>query len=350
MRKIIHIDMDCFFAAVEMRDNPAYQQVPLAVGGAADHRGVIATCNYRARQFGVHSAMSTARALKLCPSLVLVSGRMEAYRQVSRQIRQIFARYTPLIEPLSLDEAYLDVSQSRLFRGSATLIAEDIRRAIRAETGLTASAGVAPNKFLAKIASDLNKPDGLYVVVPDQVERFVAELPLEKIPGVGRVTAEKLLAMGLATSADVRAFPLEQLVACLGKFARVLWERCHGIDERAVETSRVRKSIGVERTLAEDLATLAQCEQVIDHLYPKLLERIDAAAATSRVSRLGVKLKFHDFQQTTVEHQQQRIERLAFSQLLQQAYERGGGRRVRLVGLQVGLDAPRSAQQLALDL
>ena len=196
-RKIIHVDMDCFYAAVEMRDDPSLKGIPLAVGGSSDRRGVISTCNYEARAFGVHSAMATATAIRLCPKLKVIPGRMSHYQAVSKQIREIFSRYTQIIEPLSLDEAYLDVSDCELFQGSATRIAEDIRRAIKQELGLTASAGVAPNKFLAKVCSDENKPDGQCVIAPDEVDAFVVRLPLRKIPGVGKVTQARLANAGL---------------------------------------------------------------------------------------------------------------------------------------------------------
>jgi len=192
MRKIIHVDMDCFYAAVEMRDNPSLRDIPLAIGGSRTQRGVISTANYPARKYGVRSAMSTAMALKLCPHLTLLPGRFDAYKEASAHIREIFSRYTARIEPLSLDEAYLDVTDSPHCHGSATLMAREIRQIIADELNLTASAGVAPIKFLAKIASDLNKPNGQYVITPEEMPQFLLTLPLAKIPGVGKVTAKKL--------------------------------------------------------------------------------------------------------------------------------------------------------------
>lgn len=337
MRKIIHIDMDCFYAAVEMRDNPKLVNLPIAIGGSASRRGVISTCNYPARKFGVRSAMATAQALKLCPDLVLVPGRMSLYAEVSKQIREIFARYTDKIEPLSLDEAYLDVSDSTLFNGSATLIAQDIRRAIFEETQLTASAGVAPCKFVAKIASDENKPNGICVITPDKLDEFVKGLPLGKIPGVGKVTVEKLHHMGLYTCADVRSYPLEQLVKRFGKFGPILWNRSHGIDERELSLSRERKSVGVERTLAEDISTQQQCIEMVEHLFPKLEERLAKSRPNKRIQSQGIKLKFSDFQQTTVEHRCNQLDKGFFFELLEEAYARKGNRGIRLVGLHVGL-------------
>jgi DNA polymerase-4 len=346
-RKIIHIDMDCFYAAVEMRDNPQYQNVPLAIGGSSDRRGVISTCNYLARTFGVRSAMATAHALKLCPHLVLAPGRMELYREVSTQIREIFSRYTDKIEPLSLDEAYLDVSQSPLFSGSATMIAQHIRQAIYTETGLTASAGVAPCKFVAKIASDENKPDGICVITPDHLDAFVVQLPLGKIPGVGKVTLHKLHQLGLHHCSDVRAYPFDKLIQGFGRFAGVIWDRSHAIDDRELTTSRKRKSVGVERTLAEDISDEASCHQMIESLYPKLEERLLKVSPELQIQSQGIKLKFSDFQQTTVEHKCQILNKAYFFELMSEGLARQANRGIRLVGLHVGLLDEQSDQQLA---
>lgn len=349
MRKIIHIDMDCYYAAVEMRDNPQYRVVPLAIGGSADSRGVISTCNYIARKYGVRSAMATAYARKLCPDLVLVPGRMALYSEISQQIRKIFVRYTDKIEPLSLDEAYLDVSDSDLFSGSATLIAQDIRRAIFEETQLTASAGVAPCKFVAKIASDENKPNGICVITPDTQDDFVKKLPLGKIPGVGKVTLQKLNNMGLFTCQDVRDYPLDTFVKSFGKFGPVIWDRSHGIDERELSISRKRKSVGVERTLAQDITTDEQCMDMLESLYPMLLARLEKVSPQLAIQSQGVKLKFNDFQQTTVEHRQSILNRDYFKALLSEALERRGSRGIRLVGLSVGLPNSADIQQLVFD-
>lgn len=344
MRKIIHIDMDCYYAAVEMRDNPEYRNVPLAIGGSSDRRGVISTCNYLARKFGVRSAMATAHALKLCPDLVLAPGRMALYSEISQQIREIFSRYTDKIEPLSLDEAYLDVSDCELFSGSATLIAEDIRQTIFAETQLTASAGVAPCKFVAKIASDENKPNGICVITPDKLDDFVIGLPLGKIPGVGKVTLAKLNNIGLYTCADVRQFAFEDLIKRFGKFGSVIWDRSHGLDDRNLSLSRQRKSVGVERTLSEDIHTEDECKKMIDNLFPKLEERL--AKAKSQIQSQGIKLKFSDFQQTTVEHKCQQLNKDYFLELLTEGLTRQANRSIRLVGLHVGLAEPQQNNQL----
>lgn len=352
MRKIIHIDMDCFFAAVEMRDNPALRHVPIAIGGSRQARGVISTCNYPARAFGVRSAMPTGQALKLCPQLTLLSGNMDKYKTASRQIRAIFARYTEQIEPLSLDEAYLDVSDCTLFHGSATRIAEDIRRSIFAETGLTASAGVAPNKFLAKIASDENKPDGLFVITPGQVADFVKTLPLKRLPGVGSKTAERLSQLGLHSCADIATAPLALLVKHFGAQADSLLKRSQGIDERPVCSNEQRKSLGVERTLEHDLLKYTECVETLSQLLPQLQRRLEhysntAAGRMTPVQKVGVKLKFSDFRQTTVEKQGQPLQLDKLLPLLDEAWQRRQQQGVRLIGLQIGFKTS-ALQQLAL--
>ncbi len=347
-KKIIHIDMDCFYAAVEMRDNPAYRDIPLAIGGAASRRGVISTCNYLAREYGVRSAMPTHQALKLCPDLTLVAGRMPAYKEASQQIRSILHRYTDSIEPLSLDEAYLDVSESSLFFGSATYIAKDIRKAIFDELGLTASAGIAPCKFLAKIASDENKPNGQCVITPGDVDEFVKSMPLRKIPGVGKVTQEKLEAMGLFTGKDVQNYPKEELLSRFGKFGPVLLDRTKGIDPREVVIDRVRKSVGVERTLSEDIYSREQCIILIESLYSELERRLKRVRTDMRISKQGVKLKFADFQLTSSEKRACALEKELFSPLLDQLLDKQGGRGIRLLGLNVGLVEVKAESQLAL--
>lgn len=332
-----------------MRDNPALQDIPIAIGGSADRRGVISTCNYPARKFGVRSAMATAQALKLCPNLTLVKGRMDTYVEESRHIKQIMLRYTDIIEPLSLDEAFLDVSESDLFGGSATRIAEDIRTSIFNETGLTASAGVAPIKFVAKVASDENKPDGLCVITPDKLDEFVATLPLKKIPGVGKVTQQKLSTLGLETCQDVREYPREQLLKGFGKFGKVLWERCHAIDERGLSTSRERKSVGIETTLAQDIYTEQQCLEVIQKLFPKLQQRLKKVSPNLTVHNQGIKLKFSDFQLTTMDQRTQVLSMSTFESLIPQILERQNKRGIRLVGLHVAMPHEADSKQLVLD-
>ncbi|BDM63360.1 DNA polymerase IV [Shewanella sp. NFH-SH190041] len=351
MQKIIHVDMDCYYAAVEMRDNPDLWGKPLAVGGRRERRGVISTCNYEARRFGVRSAMASAYALRLCPDLILVPGRMDVYKQVSAQIRAIFQRYTSLIEPLSLDEAYLDVTQCQFHQGSATRIAAAIRADILAETGLTASAGIAPVKFLAKVASDLNKPNGQYVIPPDAVAQFVKTLPLGKIPGVGRVTGEKLAAMGLHNCEDVQQVDRIMLLNRFGKFGELLWQRAHGVDPRSVSPDRIRKSVGVETTLAQDISTLAQAGRVMDKLIPELSARMAKGASGRQIHKQVVKLKFDDFKQTTIEQRSDMLSVSLFQTLLSQAMQRADGRGIRLVGISVGLaDTPGQGEEQGMQL
>ncbi|MGO4999415.1 DNA polymerase IV [Oceanisphaera sp. W20_SRM_FM3] len=351
MRKIIHVDMDCFYAAVEMRAHPEWRDIPMAVGGLRERRGVITTCNYPARKFGIHSAMSSHQALQRCPHLLLVPGNMASYKAVSLQIREIFHRYTDLVEPLSLDEAYLDVTDSPWFAGSATRIAEHIRHTIEQELDLTASAGVAPNKFLAKIASDENKPDGLFVLPPEAVADFVYQLPLTKIPGVGAKTAEKLNALGLTHCHQLLAFGEAELVARFGKFGALLWQRAQGIDEREVQPHRIRKSVGVETTLLEDIQQPEQGVIVLAELWPELVKRLNERT----IKGLCLKLKFSDFTQTTLSRRTSVLDVLLAEQLCVEVWQRAQGRSVRLVGVSVELDhdtednTDAERQQLSFD-
>ena len=333
-RKIIHVDMDCFYAAVEMRDDPSLRGIPVAVGGASDRRGVISTCNYEAREFGVHSAMATAYALRLCPNLRVVPGRMSHYQAVSRLIREIFSRYTKIIEPISLDEAFLDVTDCAQFQGSATLIAADIRLAIREELHLTASAGVAPNKFLAKICSDENKPDGQCVIAPDEVDNFVRDLPLGKIPGVGKVTQTRLAKAGFYTCNDIRQAGEQQVLMQLGGLGVLLWRRAHGIDDRNLTTSWVRKSLSVERTFAEDVLEVEAALLLVDKLFEELSSRLEKHQERS-IKNQQVKLKFSDFKSTTIERYSQSLDKNLFLDLLPVAWERGNGLGIRLLGVGV---------------
>jgi len=335
-RKIIHVDMDCFYAAVEMRDNPQFQDVPLAVGGAADKRGVISTCNYIARGYGVHSAMATAYAMRLCPDLTVIPGRMQYYKDISLQIRDIFKRYTDIVEPLSLDEAFLDVSEVDHCKNSATLMAEEIRASIRRELDLTASAGIAPNMFIAKICSDLNKPDGQFVVAPEEVNAFVKYLPLGKIPGVGKITQKRLEEMGLKTCADIRALGKEETIRKLGKLGILLFKRAQGIDDRKLTTTWIRKSLSVEKTFADDISTAEMVVKPLKDLFVELNRRMSNHPGRS-IKNLQMKLKFTDFTQTTVERTGTELELSRFLDMLPRAWERGHGQGIRLLGLGVAL-------------
>ena len=334
MRKIIHCDCDCFYAAVEMRDDPALRGKPIAVGGRAEERGVIATCNYEARALGVRSAMSTARAFRLCPQLVLLPPDFRRYREASRQILGIYRDYTQLVEPLSLDEAYLDVSGIDLCQGSATRMAEEIRARIRAEVGITASAGIAPNKFLAKVASDWNKPDGQFVIRPQDVDAFVAALPVGKVFGVGKVTASRLQKRGVQTCGELRGWDMARLVGEFGRFGVALYQLCRGIDERPVRTDRIRKSLSVERTYAHDLPDLAACHAELPSLIAEFRRRFANLSAPRPVHNAMVKVKFADFAQTTVECVCSSPDETIWGALLDEAYARQG-KAVRLLGVGV---------------
>jgi DNA polymerase-4 len=347
IRKIIHCDCDCFYASVEMRDDPSLRGRPLAVGGRPDQRGVVATCNYEARRFGIHSAMATAQALKLCPDLLVIAPNMEKYRIASRQIMDIYRDYTELVEPLSLDEAYLDVSNAAHCKGSATLIAQEIRRRIFETVGITASAGVAPNKFVAKIASDWNKPDGLFLVKPGEVDAFVAALPVKKLFGVGKVTAAKLNRLGAQTCADLRGWTMQALQHHFGSFGARLYDLCRGIDDREVSPVRERKSVSTEETYTPDVPDMAACIALLPELYEHLLGRIKRAGCEKFINKLFVKIKFSDFQQTTVECVGYAPNMETFIRLMETGWLRAS-RPVRLLGVGVRLGDTENVEQLSL--
>ncbi|GGD44741.1 DNA polymerase IV [Erythrobacter arachoides] len=296
LRKIIHVDMDAFFASVEQRDNPDLRGKPVAVGGSSG-RGVVAAASYEARRFGVKSAMPSVTARRLCPDLIFVKSRFDAYREASEQIREIFYHHTPHVEPLSLDEAYLDVTEDIHAIGSATRIAQAIRREIRERTGLTASAGVSYNKFLAKMASDQNKPDGICVIRPGEGAAFAQSLPIRRFHGVGPKGAEKMARLGIDTGADLAARDLVWLRANFGSFADYLYRAARGVDLRPVRTNRIRKSIGGERTFGEDISSGPALRDTLDDIVEIVWERIAAKAAKGRTVTL--KLKFTDFQLMT---------------------------------------------------
>jgi len=335
-RKIIHCDADCFFAAIEMRDDPSLRGKAIAVGGQADRRGVISTCNYEAREFGVHSAMASATAQRLCPDLIIVPGNMEAYRKASQSMREIFFDYTDLVEPLSLDEAYLDVSECKQCRGSATLIAEEIRQRIYEAIDIRVSAGVAPNKFLAKVASDWNKPNGLCVVPPDQVESFILPLPVKKLPGVGKVSAEKLKRVGVETCGDLRPFTIYELNDQFGSFGQRLFDLCRGKDERKVSPSRRRKSLSVENTYNKDLPDLDHCLEKLPALFVELKSRIQHLDAAYQIQKAFVKVKFDDFTTTTLERAGTGARVSDYREMMSDAVQRQS-RPVRLLGIGVRL-------------
>ncbi len=296
-RKIIHIDMDAFFAAIEQRDFPKYRNKPLIVGGLPHSRGVVSTCNYEARRYGIHSAMPSITAYRLCPSATFVKPRMEAYRATSAIIQKKFSNYTDLCEPLSLDEAYLDVTHSTYCKGSATLIAQQIKADIQQQTQLTASAGISYNKFLAKIASDQNKPDGLFLITPEEGAAFVENLDIRKFHGIGKATYKKMTALGIATGKDLKEYPLAILKQHFGTVAEYYYNICRGIDHRPVIPNRERKSIGVETTFETDILGKQQVLIQLKQLVTKALKRLEQKQCTAQT--LTLKIKYHDFVQIT---------------------------------------------------
>ncbi len=289
--------MDAFFASVEQRDNPEYQNKPLIVGGDPGKRGVVAACSYEARKFGIRSAMPASRARRLCPNAIFVRPRMDAYREVSEQIKTIFRHYTDLVEPLSLDEAYLDVTDCDQQKGSASLIAKDIKRSIFETTNLIASAGISYNKFLAKIASDMDKPDGLYLITPEQGEQFVEALKISKFHGVGKATEAKMKAVGIHTGADLKQWTEKDLVEKFGKVGRHYYLIVRGIDNRPVVNTRIRKSLGTEHTYDQDLDDVDHMKKELERLALKVGESLAEKKFTAYT--MTVKIKYDNFEQIT---------------------------------------------------
>ena len=318
--------MDCFYAAIEIRDRPELAGKPVAVGGTG--RGVLTTCNYEARRFGCRSALPAFHAMRLCPDLIILPVRFEAYRKESARIREIFHDFTGLVEPLSLDEAYLDVSG---LRSEAGCVADEIRCRIFETTQLTASAGVAPNKFLAKVASDWNKPNGQFEIKPEEAETFVLDLPVENIWGVGNRTAEKMHRLGVKTCGDLRSWNKIDLHRRFGKFGSSLYELCRGRDDRQVNPHRERKSVSNERTFRNNIQSAEEGLEKLDELIHEL--ESDLQKHTDRRIREGfVKLKFEDFGVTSAQQPMAQVEAPKFRALLREAWQRGGGKSVRLIG------------------
>ena len=338
-RTIIHLDMDCFYAAIEVRDRPALRGKPVAVGGARERRGVLTTCNYEARKFGVRSAMPTFLALQRCPHLIVLPTRFDVYRREAANIRSILHRFTPLIEPLSLDEAYLDVTAHPEAPG---MLAAVIRKAILQETKLTASAGIGPNKLIAKIASEMNKPNGQFEVTPEDVPGFMHPLPVRKIWGIGEKTERKLEGLGVKRCADLQRFTRPQLVDLFGKFGVELYDLCRGSDHRPVEPDRPRKSLSTEETFPVDLATLAQCEEKLEELFQDLMADLAQKESTRNIAKIFVKLKFSDFSRTTAERAGLAPALPEFRLLLAEAFDRTE-KPVRLIGVGVRFANPRPA-------
>jgi DNA polymerase-4 len=298
IRKIIHIDMDAFYASVEQRERPEYKGKPVVVGGNPNSRGVVAACSYEARKFGIHSAMASSRAYKICPHAIFLRPRFDLYRSVSSEIRKVFYEYTSLVEPLSLDEAFLDVTDNYRGISSATLLAREIKKKIYDRTGkLTASAGVSFNKFIAKVASDINKPDGITVITPEMADEFIDKLPIRKFFGVGKVTEEKMLSLGIKTGADLKGFKKEKLIELFGKSGNYFYNIAHGMDDRPVEPNRIRKSIGKETTLTEDIDDTNQMLEILENIADRLESSLNKRDAKGRT--ITLKIKYFDFQSIT---------------------------------------------------
>jgi DNA polymerase IV len=297
IRKIIHVDMDAFYASVEQRDQPRYRGKPLVVGGTPEQRGAIAAASYEARKYGIHSAMPSRIAIKKCPHLIFVRPRFDVYRAISEQIRAIFYRYTDLVEPLSLDEAYLDVTENKQRLPSATLIAQAIKQHIYEETSLTASAGVSINKFLAKTASGIDKPNGLLLIPPEDAEAFVEQLPIEKFYGIGEVTAAKMHSFGIYSGADLKHWTETELVQRFGKVGQFYYKIARGQDDRIVQPNRIRKSLGAETSFESDLSDRSSILKALEEIAQVLKRRLDAHQTSGRT--LTLKVKYADYRQVT---------------------------------------------------
>ena len=334
-RKIVHVDMDAFFAAVEQRDNPALRGKPVIVGGKPGGRGVVSTCSYEARKFGVHSAMPTNEAYRLCPHGIFVKSRFEAYKEASNIVRGIFFEYTDLVEPLSMDEAYLDVTKNHKGNPSATLIAEEIRARIFKETQLTASAGVAHNKFLAKVASDYNKPNGITVITPSRAEAFLEGLDIKKFFGVGKATQRKMHALGIKTGADLKQWSEIDLVKAFGKSGRYYYKIVRGTDTREVKPHRTRKSYGKERTFSEDVGDLEWVNSFLEELAKQISDGMRKIPTAGKTITLKVRYKNFDTitRSQSLAHYTNKADEITAvaKQLLEQT--EAGNREIRLLGI-----------------
>lgn len=327
-RQVLHVDCDCFFAAVEMRDNPSLIDIPIAIGGASDRRGVISTCNYPARKYGVRSAMSSVKALQLCPHLKLLPGNMAKYHAASQLVMAVLRQYALEFEQVSVDEAYLEISPT----SNAQKVAEQIRQQIVNEVGITVSVGVAPNKFLAKVASDWRKPNGQFILQADDIDDFVAVLPLQKIPGIGPKSSEALRNMGLNTCQDVREACPKWLLSRFGSMGETLLKRVYGIDNRPLVESRVRKSISVETTFPEDISEAEEVAAAIDALWQRLSQRVERNDLSIDGLQPFVKVKFADFHVTTLADHLRQVSKPQYLELVQQAMLRAN-KKIRLIGI-----------------
>lgn len=351
-RKIIHVDMDAFYASVEQNDNPALKGKPIAVGGGSA-RGVVATASYEARKYGIRSAMPGFKARKKCPQLIFVKPRFSRYKEISQQIRKIFYEYTDMVEPLSLDEAYLDVTSNKKDIESAIKIAKQIKESIKSKTGLTASAGVSINKFLAKVASDLHKPNGLSVILPDDVQTFIDELPIEKFYGIGKSTAQKMNGLGIVNGKDLFQLTEIELINHFGKFGRYLYKVVRGEDDREVKAERIRKSISVERTFEANLVQTKEVDEKISLLTEKLSSALDRSKVKGKT--VVLKIKFEDFSVITRSKSVKNftdnidiIRSISYELFEQLAWE---GKGIRLLGLGLSnLNTEQKESQLEFEL
>lgn len=350
-RKIIHVDMDCFFVSVEEKLDPSLIGKPVIVGGKSSKRGVVAAANYEARKYGIHSAMATAKAEKLCKNLVVAPAHFSEYKKESFEIKEIFKRFTDKIEPLSLDEAFLDVTSNKAHHGSATLIAKEIRETIWQERQLRASAGIASNKFLAKVASDWKKPNGQFTVTPEMAFEFASALPVRKIFGVGAVTEKKMHKLGLFHCSDIQKLPLVEIEKSFGSWGRRLYELSRGVDDREVKSSRKRKSFSVERTFDKDLKNMEEFETEFKKVFNTFMERIEKSDTnTKEIQGVTFKLKYFDFALKTKDHQTP-PKLPAFDEMLSKAKDFWASdmRDIRLIGFGVRLK-DLDSRQLELEL
>ncbi|MDX1637664.1 MAG: DNA polymerase IV [Balneolaceae bacterium] len=337
IRKIIHIDMDAFYASVEQRDFPEYRGKPVIVGGSPEGRGVVAAASYEVRKYGVHSAMPAARAVRLCPHAIFVKPRFEVYREVSKQIREIFYRFTDLVEPLSLDEAFLDVTENHAGIPSATIIAKKIKQLIKEETRLNASAGVSYNKFLAKVASDLDKPDGLELIIPEQASEFLEQLEIGEFYGIGDATEQKMHSLGIETGADLKKWSEIDLVEQFGKTGRFYYRIVRGIDNREVKPDRIRKSIGKERTFSEDVDDIEWINNFFDELAEKIAKSMKKKNIAGKT--VTIKVRYQDFEtitrSTSFEHYIDSAADIAEAAKILLEQTQAGRRKVRLLGITI---------------
>lgn len=334
-RKIIHIDMDAFYASVEQRDNPEYRGKPVIVGGTPEQRGVVAACSYEARKFGIHSAMPASQAHKRCPHAIFLKPRFTVYREVSAEIQAVFHQFTDLVEPLSLDEAYLDVTHNQEYSGSATLIAKEIKRLIKDKTDLNASAGISYNKFLAKIASDMDKPDGLYLITPEQGPEFIKTLPVRQFHGIGKATEAKMKAFDIHTGEDLRQKELNELVSHFGKAGRFYYNIARGIDLRPVNNQRIRKSLGKETTFSQDMGDREEMFNVLDELSNSVSRSLFQKQLMAQT--ITLKVKYADFEQITrsqtIEKPTQSASNISKIAIELLTKTEAGQRKVRLLGV-----------------